>query len=48
MEQHFYPLIFEPLYKDYIWGGRNLEKLGKELSDGIVAKAGKFPVIRTG
>ena len=39
MEQHFYPLIFEPLYKDYIWGGRNLEKLGKELPDGIVAES---------
>ncbi|MFZ5986936.1 MAG: type I phosphomannose isomerase catalytic subunit [Bacillota bacterium] len=34
-----YPLKFKPLYKDYIWGGRNLEKLGKELPDGIVAES---------
>lgn len=35
----YYPLIFEPLYKDYIWGGRKLETLGKELSQGIVAES---------
>lgn len=28
-----YPLLFEPVYKHYIWGGRNLEKLGKDLPD---------------
>jgi len=39
MENSFYPLTFEPLYKDYIWGGRNLEKLGKKLPDGIVAES---------
>ncbi len=22
----FYPIIFEPIFKDYVWGGRNLEK----------------------
>ncbi|MDD5603599.1 MAG: class I mannose-6-phosphate isomerase [Eubacteriales bacterium] len=26
-----YPLKFEPLYKEYLWGGRNLEKIGKKL-----------------
>ncbi len=35
----FYPLKFKPFYKDYIWGGRNLEKLGKELPMGIVAES---------
>lgn len=35
----FYPLKFEPLYKDYIWGGRNLEKIGKILPEGIVAES---------
>lgn len=34
-----YPLKFKPFYKDYIWGGRNLEKFGKELPDGIVAES---------
>ena len=24
----FYPILFKPVLKDYIWGGRNLEKLG--------------------
>ena len=34
-----YPLKFKPLYKDYIWGGRNLERLGKKLPEGIVAES---------
>ena len=35
-----YPLKFKPLYKDYIWGGRNLEALGKTLpATGIVAES---------
>lgn len=34
-----YPLKFKPVYKDYIWGGRNLEKLGKQLPEGIVAES---------
>lgn len=29
-----YPLKFKPLYKDYIWGGRNFEKLDKVLPAG--------------
>ena len=37
---HVYPLSFRPAFKDYIWGGRNLEtKLGKELPPGIVAES---------
>ncbi len=34
-----YPLKFYPLYKDYIWGGRKLESLGKTLPDSIVAES---------
>ena len=26
-----YPLFFEPVLKHYLWGGRNLEKFGREL-----------------
>lgn len=35
----YYPLKFESLYKDYIWGGRKLETLGKTLPDGNVAES---------
>jgi len=35
----YYPLKFKPLYKDYIWGGRNLELLGKKLPEGKVAES---------
>lgn len=35
-----YPLLFKPIYKPYIWGGRNLEKIGKVIPDGqIVAES---------
>lgn len=34
-----YPLKFKPVYKDYIWGGRGLGKLGKKLPEGIVAES---------
>jgi len=35
-----YPLKFKPLYKDYVWGGRNLALLGKKLPEtGIVAES---------
>lgn len=34
-----YPLKFKPVYKDYIWGGRGLEKLNKQLPEGIVAES---------
>ena len=37
---HIYPLSFVPVFKDYIWGGRNLEtKLGRALPAGIVAES---------
>ncbi|MCH8822333.1 MAG: hypothetical protein IH984_02380 [Planctomycetes bacterium] len=34
-----YPLIFKPLLKEKVWGGRRLEDLGKDLPDG--AKIGE-------
>ncbi len=35
-----YPLSFQPVFKDYVWGGRNLEtNLGRELPAGIVAES---------
>ncbi|EAX47040.1 mannose-6-phosphate isomerase, class I [Thermosinus carboxydivorans Nor1] len=34
-----YPLKFEPVYKSYFWGGRNLEKLGRMLPDGKIAES---------
>ncbi len=35
-----YPLTFDPVFKDYVWGGRNLaDKLGRTLPDGIIAES---------
>ena len=35
-----YPLTFDPVFKDYPWGGRNLAAhLGRSLPDGIVAES---------
>jgi mannose-6-phosphate isomerase len=35
-----YPLLFEPILKDYVWGGRNLERLyGRSLPPGITAES---------
>ncbi len=34
-----YPLTFTPVFKDYIWGGRNLEHLGRDLPPGIIAES---------
>ena len=36
---NLYPLLFTPVLKDYIWGGRNLGKLGRKLPDGIIAES---------
>jgi mannose-6-phosphate isomerase len=34
------PLTFEPVFRDYIWGGRNLEtRFGRKLPPGIVAES---------
>lgn len=35
-----YPLVFQPVLKDYLWGGRNLAtRLGRMLPPGIVAES---------
>ena len=34
-----YPLTFTPALRDYVWGGRNLEKLGRRLPPGKVAES---------
>lgn len=35
-----YPLTFDPVFKDYIWGGRNLEThLGRTIPDGVIAES---------
>ena len=34
-----YPLIFEPEFRSYIWGGRNLAALGRQLPAGVVAES---------
>lgn len=34
-----YPLTFNPVFKDYPWGGRNLERFGRTLPPGIVAES---------
>jgi mannose-6-phosphate isomerase len=41
MTEHcIYPLTFEPVLRDYIWGGRNLETLfDRQLPPGIVAES---------
>ena len=40
MNENIYPLTFEPVLKDYIWGGRNLERiLGRALPPGKVAES---------
>lgn len=30
-----YPLKFKPVYKDYIWGGKNLKKYNKDISGNV-------------
>ncbi len=40
MRKNIYPLTFDPVFKDYIWGGRNLEtKLGRSLPAGKIAES---------
>jgi mannose-6-phosphate isomerase len=39
-KSNLYPLLFQPVLKDYVWGGRNLERLlGRELPPGQVAES---------
>lgn len=40
MPDRIYPLTFEPVLRDYLWGGRNLERLyGRRLPPGITAES---------
>ena len=40
MSEALYPLLFQPVLKDYIWGGRALEKLGRDLpAEGPIAES---------
>lgn len=44
-----YPLKFKPLYKDYVWGGRNLASLGKILpAEGVAAESWEVSCHRNG
>ena len=41
MSNRLYPMVFTPVLKDYIWGGRNLEtRLGRALpAEGVIAES---------
>ncbi len=39
MSERLYPMTFAPVLKDYIWGGRRLEQLGRPLPPGIIAES---------
>ena len=40
MGERLYPLTFEPVLRDYMWGGRRLERLfGRALPPGITAES---------
>lgn len=36
---NFYPLLFRPIFKDKVWGGRALEALGKKLPAGNIGES---------
>jgi len=39
-DERIYPMTFTPVFRDYIWGGRNLERLyGRRLPNGVVAES---------
>lgn len=40
-----YPYKMMPVYKDYIWGGQNLKKLGKSTPEGKVAESWELSAI---
>ena len=43
-----YPLTFAPVFKDYIWGGRNLERFGRKLPAGIIAESWEIAAHKNG
>ena len=45
----FYPIKFKALYKDYVWGGRNLPRIGKEIpEEGKVAESWELSCHKNG
>lgn len=45
----YYPLLFTPVLKDYIWGGRKLAELGKNLPDtGNIAESWEIAAHKDG
>jgi mannose-6-phosphate isomerase len=47
--RRLYPLLFAPVLKDYVWGGRNLERLlGRELPAGRVAESWEIAAHKDG
>jgi mannose-6-phosphate isomerase class I len=49
MSIKLYPLLFEPVLKDYIWGGRNLETiLGRTLPPGKIAESWEIAAHKDG
>ena len=45
---NLYPLLFEPVIKQAIWGGRNLEKYGRTLPEGIVSESWEVSAHKNG
>ena len=44
-----YPLLFTPVLKDYIWGGRALEtRFGRKLPPGVVAESWEIAAHKDG
>ncbi|MDM8520064.1 mannose-6-phosphate isomerase, class I [Anaerolineales bacterium HSG6] len=40
LSRSIYPYTFTPVFRDYIWGGRNLETiLGRDIPDGVIAES---------
>ena len=33
LKMQLYPMLFQPVFKDYLWGGRRLEHFGRELPE---------------
>jgi len=40
-----YPYKMMPVYKDYLWGGDNLRRLGKPAPEGRIAESWELSVI---
>lgn len=48
MNGNLYPLTFEPVLKDYIWGGRNLARYGRDLPPGVTAESWEIAAHKNG